>query len=592
MPPSDQGSILTYANANTRIMGDSSRSTCASFRVSNLKSDSLVFSIGSAEQSDKNGYTGVGCNKQFALLIENHVNVGVLGACHRYDNRNFTVGPDTLNDGVFHQICITYNNVTSKLCVYRDSDDPKCVIRNNGPLNTGLGDVRIGWWADNTFQSVVAGNGLIRSVSLFDQEISQNYRGSPVKLSMTDSHDCQDQTTMGACLSAKSKLTIKNTQISNALSVYVPLESLTEKTVHSIISTATQAGTSDWNHSRRTLLTFLLAINDKLQQIEKNENANEQYNEYTIQHAKQVRRWLVRKHYSGKVIDIDWNDFRTHFEGMFQENDDEIAKRYRVKTPEPYYELGIRGLHPHIEQSRRYMNRFRKDGFKPEELKVYWNEEQLEDLCPKHEQCDNSERLPPHDPSDIDAIQYLRQYPVSQRNHAVEIRAQEEIILYNSDGYRALLDLKYGRMGGGYALPEFGLAYVRDICFVHPKTEHQRLADMMVSACYSLHSTQLYDNPRSEEEYMANTTAKFRAFMAAAVANTKGDGSNTYLLLGPIGTGAFGNDVRKIRNIFYQVLSSRMMGSTGPIRNAFKHIWFVSTDAWKNDLFKKILSCK
>ncbi|CAF4242837.1 unnamed protein product, partial [Rotaria magnacalcarata] len=54
--------------------------------------------------------------------------------------------------------------------------------------------------------------------------------------------------------------------------------------------------------------------------------------------------------------------------------------------------------------------------------------------------------------------------------------AQEEIILYNSDGYRTLLDLKYGRMGGGYALPEFGLAYVRDICFVHPKTEHQRLA--------------------------------------------------------------------------------------------------------------------
>ncbi|CAF3585040.1 unnamed protein product [Rotaria socialis] len=446
---------------------------------------------------------------------------------------------------------------------------------------------------------------------------------------MTDSHDCQDQTTMGACLSAKSKLAIKNTQISNALSVYVPLESLTEKTVHSIISTATRARTSDLNHSRRTLLAFLLAINDKLQQIEKNENVTEQCDEHTIQHAKQVRQWLSRKHYSGKAIDIDWNDFRAHFEGMFQDNDDEIAKRYRLKTPEPYYELAIPGLHPHIEQSRRYINQFRKDGFKPKELKVYWNEEQLENLCPKHGQCDNSEQFPPHDPSDIDAIQYLRQCPVSQRNHAVEIRyvnngiqlavfdvpkdaqiivlnfanekspgggylrhawAQEEIILYNSDGYRALLDLKYGRMGGGYALPEFGLAYVRDICFVHPETEHHRLADMMVSACYCLHSAQLYDNPRSEEEYIANTTAKFRAFMAAAIANTKGDGSNTYLLLGPIGTGAFGNDVRKIRNIFYQVLFSRMMGSTGPIRNAFKHIWFVSTDAWKNDLFKKILS--
>ena len=31
--------------------------------------------------------------------------------------------------------------------------------------------------------------------------------------------------------------------------------------------------------------------------------------------------------------------------------------------------------------------------------------------------------------------------------------------------------------------------------------------------------------------------------MSAAVANTKGDGKDTYLLLGPIGTGAFGNDV-------------------------------------------------
>ncbi len=31
-----------------------------------------------------------------------------------------------------------------------------------------------------------------------------------------------------------------------------------------------------------------------------------------------------------------------------------------------------------------------------------------------------------------------------------------------------------------------------------------------------------------------------------------------------------------------------MMGSTGPIRNAFPHIWFVSTDKWKNDRFQEI----
>jgi len=78
--------------------------------------------------------------------------------------------------------------------------------------------------------------------------------------------------------------------------------------------------------------------------------------------------------------------------------------------------------------------------------------------------------------------------------------------------------------------------------------------------------------------------------MAAAVANTKGDGSNTYLLLGPIGTGAFGNDVGAIGEVFREVLKMPMMNSDGPIRYAFGNIWFVSTEGWKNDEFEKILS--
>ena len=76
--------------------------------------------------------------------------------------------------------------------------------------------------------------------------------------------------------------------------------------------------------------------------------------------------------------------------------------------------------------------------------------------------------------------------------------------------------------------------------------------------------------------------------MAAAVANAKGDGSNTYLLLGPIGTGAFNNDVYEIGRVFRDVLSSEMMGSNGPVYNTFPHIWFVSTDKWKNEAFEKI----
>ena len=78
--------------------------------------------------------------------------------------------------------------------------------------------------------------------------------------------------------------------------------------------------------------------------------------------------------------------------------------------------------------------------------------------------------------------------------------------------------------------------------------------------------------------------------MAAAVANTVGDGSNTYLLLGPIGTGAFGNDVNRIGELFRDVLQLPMMQSKHPIRQAFGNIWFVSTDQWKNDAFEKIIS--
>ena len=80
--------------------------------------------------------------------------------------------------------------------------------------------------------------------------------------------------------------------------------------------------------------------------------------------------------------------------------------------------------------------------------------------------------------------------------------------------------------------------------------------------------------------------------MSAAVANTIGDGSNTYLLLGPIGTGAFGDDVDDIGKVFRKVLDMKMMNSQGPIRYAFKQIWFVSIEAWKNDAFQQIIEGK
>ncbi|CAF3985325.1 unnamed protein product [Adineta steineri] len=65
------------------------------------------------------------------------------------------------------------------------------------------------------------------------------------------------------------------------------------------------------------------------------------------------------------------------------------------------------------------------------------------------------------------------------------------------------------------------------------------------------------------------------------------DGKNTYLLLGPIGTGAFGNKVDDIADVFHEVLNKKIMNSEGPVRFAFENIWFVSTEKWKNDKFNE-----
>jgi hypothetical protein len=78
--------------------------------------------------------------------------------------------------------------------------------------------------------------------------------------------------------------------------------------------------------------------------------------------------------------------------------------------------------------------------------------------------------------------------------------------------------------------------------------------------------------------------------MTAAVANTKDNSSNTYLVLGPIGTGAFSNNVKAVGQVFRKALNLEMMGLSELIRQAFGNIWFVSSDKWKNDELEKILS--
>ncbi|CAF4142826.1 unnamed protein product, partial [Rotaria magnacalcarata] len=163
-------------------------------------------------------------------------------------------------------------------------------------------------------------------------------------------------------------------------------------------------------------------------------------------------------------------------------------------------------------KSREYISRYRLNGFQPNELKIYWNYNQIQTLA----SCADYNAK-----TDSDAKNSLLTKPVYERRHTGKISfilsgiqdavfqvpngkqvivldfadermpggyylenamTQEEVILYNSDGYRALLDLKYTMMDGGYMLPEYGVAYLKRVRFFQQQTNKQRLTDLIVAA--------------------------------------------------------------------------------------------------------------
>mgnify|MGYP002474570128 FL=1 len=171
MPSADQGSYFTYPNANTRIRGDQSRSACVTFRALPADDSRILFSIGSSDTSCDDGR---GCNKHFSLAIRNATHLDIYGMCYQFTNEAIRISQHSIYDGNFHQICVTYNNTDSNLCVYLDSKVSECIIRENPRYDTGLGDVRIGWWPDYNRQFEKNDGGLIHSLSLYDRVISES----------------------------------------------------------------------------------------------------------------------------------------------------------------------------------------------------------------------------------------------------------------------------------------------------------------------------------------------------------------------------------------------------------------------------------
>jgi hypothetical protein len=179
----------------------------------------------------------------------------------------------------------------------------------------------------------------------------------------------------------------------------------------------------DYHHSRRTMLYYLLAMestpnNEKLMQL--------------INECKPKLDWsAVRKTYADlKQIVEPYQEY------------------YREEKRGAYWELQRQFAQMGPRQSREYISKYRANGFLPNELKLYWNYDEIEDLA-------KSDHFNPV--TDQDTKDALLASPVNTRNNAGSIefiRSGIENAVFNvPDGKQVIvLDFADERMPGGYFL--------------------------------------------------------------------------------------------------------------------------------------------
>lgn len=123
--------------------------------------------------------------------------------------------------------------------------------------------------------------------------------------------------------------------------VYVPLESLTESTVQSVIKVvqAFQSFQSPtFDYSERTLLIFLLAIHDKLEEIEQKAADEEKIDPELLHRAQEIRQWLVDR----EKKQLNWDKLK-HLHAQIAEHEcTDMAHYYGSKDATPYFELRMK----------------------------------------------------------------------------------------------------------------------------------------------------------------------------------------------------------------------------------------------------------
>ena len=148
-------------------------------------------------------------------------------------------------------------------------------------------------------------------------------------------------------LSLASDPTIHYLPMPDPLSVYVPLHSLTEKSVQSLVRVLEQADRCYPNASSDTLLAFLLALNQRLTAMEEKEQNGEQ--------TKKIREWLlVHDGQSNEVRKIDWTRREEKFHWYMEE---------RTKRDfSPYHELTLKPVS--VEKRREEFQRGERERFR------------------------------------------------------------------------------------------------------------------------------------------------------------------------------------------------------------------------------------
>ena len=123
-------------------------------------------------------------------------------------------------------------------------------------------------------------------------------------------------------------------------------------------------------------------------------------------------------------------------------------KQYRAEALGTYWELKLKSNRPGPEQSLAYTSMYRSGGFQLEELKLYWNYEQIRQL--------NQSGL--YNPiSDQDTHQALADSPVETRHNAGTVQyvrsgIQDAVFDVPAGKQVIVLDFADERMPGGYFL--------------------------------------------------------------------------------------------------------------------------------------------